>query len=452
MGFTSNAGGGYMGGPEKQPEQKEIALSNEEITQYLVEHFDVAFLEPQLKVIVEEASEDQKKDLERWIAALDARTGKWGLAAQLPPQNILWIRKSFHEFLDIRRQVLKVILEGIRKQRIDINEKADYSAFVEDVGSGISIEEQIEEIEELLDQDPPNPLEGGGERNELYYKNNPYLPKFNKIEDMAAIIDHVLLHGIDPEETAEARAATELRLLKLKAQLAVIERMDPIGSATYQVIKQHRGGPMNKLGRLAMIAAGTAMAIIAIIPVLQKLWNKQDLTLVDMALPAAWTALAMAGLGYNPFKRKTQLKQVILAAGSVKYDKSFQSLMDKMGRRKAIAAAGDLNFLLAEDEKEEMLKKELIAKQGVSVDFIRKLTDEPEKADDQRSELFIALAENPNLTDGDRHRFLSKLYSLHIEKEGNLQAILTAMRDPKRYAITSLNPSPPSLPTLTPSS
>ena len=234
---TNPTAGFVSGSAENQPEEKEVNLSNAEITDALALHLEVDFLKDELSEIVENAEKEQRRDLMRWITALKAKQGQFQLSSKLPVRNIRWVRGSFNEFLDIRRQVLLAVLDGMQNKHSKEQEKmkgANDNAFVELDSGGKLIEDQIDDIEKLLEREPPDPQGGGGGPNPLYHKNNPYIPDFQVIDEKVAIIDLALRDGIvpipnDEGVTEEDQAATRHRLKSLKAQLAIIERMDPIG-------------------------------------------------------------------------------------------------------------------------------------------------------------------------------------------------------------------------------
>ena len=243
--------------PSKGPPEKKESLTDEQIATYLSDHFEIPLLKGTLQEIAKDAHPKERRQLRAWIVALEAMEGRLALAHGVPQQNIHWIQENIYKEMKIRREVLKTILRHLQEQG---RAARGVGAFIDRGTDKKKTAKIIEEIENLVYRPPPDPLRRGGKRHELYYKNNPYLPKFNIIDEKVALIDDAFI-AIDRNAPPEKQRATEGKLRNLKAALAVIERMDPIGAAKHKV--QQRKEEIS-LTEPASKALGTVMGALAV--------------------------------------------------------------------------------------------------------------------------------------------------------------------------------------------
>jgi len=423
--------------PSRQPrEGRDAPLTDEQIASYLSDHFEVPFLKGKLQEMVEATKKkpEERKQLREWVVALEAMEGRLELAAGVPKQNILWIEESVYKEMDIRRKVLDAVLEALQKKGREAR-SAGGSAFIDLKTGKKKTEEIIREIEELVYRDPPDPLQRGGERNKLYYKNNPYLPKFNIIDDKVALINQAF-HAIDRRDKSpegiKAIKATEERLRNLKAALAVIQRMDPMGAALHWQRKtkgkSFLAGPAGKALGIAM----GALALMGAINVLRKLFKGEKLGLPD-ALPVAYGVAALKLWGVKFSKDDSELNATVQTIGRIKYDEKFQMVVGKVTKAGAIEAAEEFASIMRSPEKREK-KKELekaLKNEEISFDFLENFAG-PDSA-------LVRVLNKKNITRTELRIFLAKLHSVLTEEE-NLVAVIAAIDNPQIYSITSLDP------------
>jgi len=396
---------------------------DEQIAKRLAQLFNVPSLEGDiLKVVEKKEAEDeievkQRNDLLRWITQLEARLGLLDPGQKLPPQNTLQKQKGYDDFLDIRRQVVTAIIKGMNRERSNGLNEAREDAFLppKDGQKGKLISVHIQEIQELINNI------GEPKSNKLFVWDNPNLPLMKKIDKEKAYIDQVLtLGGIDPNALDKDRAATRKYLENMKAQLALIENIDPIVAAQHQILKRYKGGPLDKAGRLLLLAVGAIMGMISLTILAKKKLNKEKISGSDIVITSGWLGLMAVALKYNPLKGKDQMNEVAKIAVSVYSDTKFDNLVGKIGQTEAVAAIKELGGILANNNSETELKAKIDERNGISINWLSKFITKPEE-----SELLAALTKLE--FDKDRRYFLSKCHTLKIGEESNRTTMIGAI-------------------------
>jgi hypothetical protein len=387
-----------------------------------------------MKIIEEEASAEDKKEIEAWITGMNTLLGITALRNQMSNKEMpsQYDKQTLDGFFDARDNILERLLELLeRKNRMVSTAYAIKPVHESPVPSAETLEKMEETIFAFTDR--KNPLHG--KKREL--------PNFGEIETMRREILIAREH-IDPHAPEEDQEATKTRLNNMLAGLAVIERIDPIGkfeTASVQDMESYvrsqgfpapeyrpedPNNPVPRSGigmglRAGGLALGAFLAILNSIQAAQKMYKGQSPGM-DGILAVAYATLAYNCSGADWFKGKPSEKEIIMEVSKLHIDRSFQATLNNIGRKEAATAAEDLHDLVQSSTQKKVLEKLAapLYASGVSKEDVEELTG-------GSGDVFDVLTAN-GITDQDRRDFLRKMYEQKIEERERLAPILNVIR------------------------